>query len=78
MDRYGLVIRIDWFRVIVDLGIHGWVPDRIAEHVGVRRSTVYLWKQGGEPRHCDGEKLLQLWRNQTGRDQAPRTGSIHA
>lgn len=41
----------------------------IAESIGVARTTVIGWKQGAEPRHSEGDRLLTFWTNVTGRDR---------
>jgi hypothetical protein len=54
--------RIDWWRVIVDLGYQGYSHQRIADELLVGKSWVAGVKNSGhEPRHRDGEMLLALW-----------------
>lgn len=55
------VIRIDWFQVISDLGRRGFPSQLIADSIGVAKSTLLGWKQGAEPKHGDGEKLIAFW-----------------
>lgn len=74
MEPYGLAIRIDWFRVLADLNYQGLRSQQIADRIQVARTTVVGWKQGAEPKHADGETLLELWVAITGkpRKYAPR------
>lgn len=66
--------RIDWFRVLDDLRRHGLPNAQVAKRIGVPTTTLLGWKQGAEPKHTDGELLLDLWVGITGsnRHQAPR------
>lgn len=54
-------IRIDWFQVISDLGRRGFPSQLIADSIGVAKSTLLGWKQGAEPKHGDGERLIAFW-----------------
>lgn len=56
----------DWFRIICDLGRFNMSLQAIANIIGVPKPTIVGWKQGAEPRHSDGEKLVQLWCSVTG------------
>lgn len=73
MKKAGPKIRIDWFMVINDLCRLGFQSQRIADRVGVAKSTLLGWKQGAEPKHSEGDRLLCLWVEITGkhRDDAP-------
>lgn len=67
-------LRVDWFRVIVELERQGFTPYDIGTQVGAARSTVVHWRNDGtEPRHLDGELLIQFWSAATckGRDDLP-------
>ena len=66
-------LKIDWFRVIVDLERSGYSFTSIATVIDVARSTIIGWKQGAAPRWEDGECLLDLWMTVTknGRDGLP-------
>jgi hypothetical protein len=60
--------KIDWFRVIADLCAKGYTHTSIAVAVnGVNYNTVRYWRDGGAPRYEDGEQLIQLWCNVTGK-----------
>ncbi|MEK9736232.1 MAG: hypothetical protein VW362_01320 [Candidatus Nanopelagicales bacterium] len=62
---------IVWFRVIADLEQRGLTLRSQADAVGVSVGAVYYWKQGGEPKHAHGERLLALYMD-TLRIQPPR------
>jgi hypothetical protein len=66
-------MRIDWFRILADLRRAKLGNRAAARRLGVAKSTVIGWKQGNEPRHADGERLLRLWMDETDqtRDQVP-------
>jgi hypothetical protein len=58
-QRYRM--RIDWFRVLADLERLGMNNRSIARHLGIPKSTIAYWKAGNDPRHSDGEHLIELW-----------------
>lgn len=58
--------RTDWFRVLVDLQRAGVTHSAVAEHLDIPTPTLHGWKRGSEPPHCDGVRLLALWRERTG------------
>lgn len=67
--------RIDWWRVIVELGYQGYSHQRIADELMVGKSWVAGVKNSGhEPKHGDGEMLLELWARVLGKpmSEAPR------
>ena len=70
--------RIDWFRVLIDLGQYGHTTRAIAGRLDVGVGTVMGWKQGSEPAHYLGDRLIHLWLSATDRprDQIP-TVPIH-
>lgn len=53
--------RVDWFMVIMELETIGISLAKQAQHCLVAKGTVSYWKQGGEPKHCDGGQLLGLY-----------------
>lgn len=53
--------RIDWFRVLADLSRNGLGERGVARRIRVSKTTINGWKQGAEPRHSDGERLIALW-----------------
>ncbi len=65
-----VAMRVDWFQVIADLRRCGYHNSSVAEVVGVARSTILYWGQGGEPKYTDGERLVEFWSRATGRDRA--------
>lgn len=64
---------VDWFKVIVEISRAGFSMQAIAQSIGVARTTLLGWKQGAEPRHSEGDRLLTFWTNVTGhhRSEAP-------
>lgn len=62
--------RTDWFRVLADLAHAGISTRAVSRRLEVAKSTVLGWKQGNEPRHSDGEQLLELWATETGKPRA--------
>jgi hypothetical protein len=67
-------LRVNWFLVIVEMSRRGYSDTAIAGAIGTPRSTVRGWKQGAEPRHADGERMILLWCQVTGmeRDTLPK------
>lgn len=41
--------------------------ERLASALGVPRGTLRGWMDGSEPRHADGERLLDAWSRHTGK-----------
>lgn len=70
MRAHLLVQRVDWFRVLADLDQNGVNNAAAARELGVLRTTLWNWKNGAEPKHYDGCRLIDLWAERTGRDQA--------
>lgn len=54
-------LRVDWFRVIVDLSRAGYSHAAIGAAIDCPKSTVQGWKQGATPKYDDGELLITLW-----------------
>ena len=59
--------RVDWFAVLCDLKRCGFAAQGVAEEIGVAKSTLFGWKQGAEPKHGDGERLIAFWCRASGR-----------
>lgn len=59
--------RICWFRVFVDLKMKQWSPQRIEKELDIARSTMLGWRAGASPKHEDGELLIALWQEVTGK-----------
>lgn len=57
----------DWFRIIIDICRHGYSHAAVAVAVGSPKSTVQGWKQGAVPRWNEGERLVCLWSQVTGK-----------
>lgn len=68
--RLHTTARIDWFAVLVDLQRRGLSGRAVSEQVVVPYSTLSGWKQGSEPNHADGERLIALWMRMTDRPRA--------
>lgn len=60
---------IHWFRVLRDLRYCGVHISEASRRTGVPRTTLLGWEAGSEPRHSDGERVLMLWCEVTGRDR---------
>lgn len=66
--------RIDWFRVFDDLKRNGLSMYAVETRLSIPKSTMNGWKAGAEPKYSEGERLLWLWGEITGkhRDEAPK------
>ena len=69
-------IQVDWWRVITELLEQGHTTRGIAQTLNKPRSGVSMLRNGfvGQPKHSDGENLIDLWMKATGksRDDLPR------
>lgn len=66
--------RVDWFRVLADLQRHGFSISAVCLSIEVPKATLLGWRNlDAEPRHADGERLVQLWSRVTERprDEVP-------
>lgn len=54
-------LHVDWFRVLDDLKRRGFSLYMLEVQVGIPKSTLVGYKQGSEPKHMDGERLIQFW-----------------
>lgn len=61
--------RISWFRLFSEMKEKGWSLYRIRDRLDVSKSTLIGWKMGVEPRHADGERLILLWIEVTGKQR---------
>jgi hypothetical protein len=77
MRRMQLTCRTDWFRILVDLQYAECPTADVAAYLHIPLGTVRGWKDGSEPKHCDGVRLLELWQAITGRgyEDRPKTGN---
>ena len=69
---------VDWFRVLADLTRHGVSDLAVSKAIDVPPRTIGGWKnEGAQPRHSDGEALIDLRAKVTGCDRAacPRPAS---
>ena len=57
---------IDWNRVFLTLRHEGYTTNDVSSIVGIPRSTIDGWMSGAEPRHQDGETIIQFWSEATG------------
>lgn len=53
--------RVDWFRILDDLKRQGFSLYALEAHIAIPKSTLIGYKQGAEPKHMDGEKLIGFW-----------------
>lgn len=67
-------VKVDWFRVIVDVERAGYTHANISVAISVPRRTIGSWKAGTAPRYEDGVRMLELWARVTGnrREIAPQ------
>ena len=70
-------LSVDWFRLLADLKRVGVSSYQIQRKIDVAQSTVLRWAGGSEPRHVDGEMLIAIWCEKTGkrRNELPRVYS---
>jgi hypothetical protein len=64
-------MRVDWFHLITGLERAGISILEMAAHCGVTGQTIYNWKNGGEPRHFQGEALRTLYEHTVGLASPP-------
>ena len=62
-----MVERIDWFRIYADLKKSKWSVCRVARETGIARTTLMYWRDGAEPKHSDGETIIEVWEKVTGK-----------
>ena len=63
-----MVVKVDWFRVISDLERLGITIQSQAVESEVSPGTIYYWRNGGSPKHYNGELLLQLYMRVVGEE----------
>jgi hypothetical protein len=59
--------RVNWFRIIADLSRCGKSTYDISAQLERAQSTVDRWANGSEPRHNDGEDLIDMWCREMGK-----------
>lgn len=62
--------RISWFRLFADMKAEGWSLYDIENELGIAKSTLTGWKDGVEPKHADGERLIEFWCMVTAKQRA--------
>lgn len=77
MRRMQLTCRTDWFRVLTDLQYAGCPNADVAAYLDVPLSTARGWKDGSEPNHHDGARLLKLWQAITGKGYEDRPKTVN-
>lgn len=67
--------RIDWFGVLVEFRRRGITDTALSAQTNIPRTTIVGYRAGAEPKHADGERLVQLWMAETQRprEQLPMT-----
>lgn len=65
--------RVDWFHILDDLKRRGFSLYALEAHIGIPKSSLIRYKEGSEPSHETGEKLIGFWCQVTGsnRDSIP-------
>ena len=59
--------RVDWFRIYADLKKSEWSLCRVSRETGIARTTMASWRDGVEPKHADGEAIIEVWEKVTGK-----------
>lgn len=59
--------RTDWAQVVSDLRKHGYTQAGVAKAARVSKESLRSWKDGHEPLHDAGHRLLSLWAKTTGK-----------
>lgn len=60
-------IRVDWFRLLVQLKDQGYSLYDITHFTAIPKSTLIGYKQGSQPSYHQGVVLLQFWVQSTGK-----------
>lgn len=66
-------MRVDWFRLLVQLKQEGYSFYDIAHFTGIAKSSLIGYKQGSQPSYHQGVLLLEFWSQAIGcaPDRAP-------
>src|SRR3546814_13040648 len=59
-------LRVDWFRVLVDLRRLGWTGAPVPGGIDLRRTTVQGWTAGAVTRYAPAARLEAWWGGVTG------------
>lgn len=70
---------IDWLRVMCDLKYRGYTMERIAQWTQIPVGTLKGYRQGAEPLHSRGQRILAMWAHVTGRQvvDAPKARKMY-
>lgn len=71
---------VDWPTLLGELALLLGEPDvngirapvterKLAEHLDIPRMTIHGWINGSEPKHADGEQLIERWCKLTSKDR---------
>lgn len=58
--------RINWQQIVADLEHRGFSIHTLSHQIDVSSRMLLGWRDGDEPRHDDGERLLRFWAAATG------------
>jgi hypothetical protein len=58
--------KTDWFKVITALERSGMSQEKIGKAVGRDHTMICRYKEGTEPKHSVGERILEMYRSLTG------------
>lgn len=53
--------KTNWFSVFSYIKRHGISFAMLSAQIGIPRASLHFYKSGGEPKHKDGEKLIDFW-----------------
>lgn len=65
----GADLRVDWFRVLVQLAGEGYSLSAISHFTAIPKSTLIGYKQGAQPTYHTGVLLLAFWAQASGKEQ---------
>lgn len=60
-------IRVDWFRLLVDLQAEGYSLYGLAHFTKISKSSLLAYKQGAQPTYNTGSLLVKFWSEATGK-----------
>lgn len=63
-------IRVDWFRLLVQLKDQGYSLYAVSHFTEIPKSTLIGYKQGSQPSYHQGVLLLEFWVQSTGKPLA--------
>lgn len=73
LERPQQVVVVDWFHILWDLVHNGYLLTDVSKLTDIAINTIYMYRDGSQPNHWRGERLLGLWCDVTGkhRTEAP-------